>query len=175
MSVSHVEREASMLVAILVHHPEIGSLRISPGEGTLRLTFLLQSPPGPGDLETLKKRLSLSLTALSRLGSAKRRKDQAPGHFETIVQSYEELALLHIVRDLRSVVFEEFSVIATVVHECFNEALIIDGDSRPVSPYENDGGYVDHFAEDFRSLTAQTLIGFRDGGRVLVFNEPQST
>lgn len=161
------EREASLLVALLVKFPEIGTLRVSPAEEILRITYLLNQPPETQRLHEFQRRLGLSLAALTKLTGGEPRVARAD------IESYDGLAPLHVTRSLRSVLYEEFEIITSEVRAHFDDALIVDDGGRTPPWFETDDLHLALTLEELRSPDAKTFIGFRDGGRVLVFNEPQ--
>lgn len=163
------EREAGLLVALLVKFPEIGALRVSPKESTLRLTFLLDGSAivhQPFNEEDFHQRLTRSLDMLSRLAGEKRRE------IEIEFDHYDDLFVMHIIRELETLTYEEFPIILGVLAEYFGDMIIVDQEGHTPPFHEGDDLFLTHTFKHLSAAEAETLIGFRDGDRVLVFNEP---
>lgn len=133
----------------------------------MELSFLLQGATDESLIPTLEKRLQTSLGALSLLDGVKQR------HIAVTFHVYDSLSRLVVSRTLSDLASEEFSIILEIVKETCGDLLIVDGGHADyfLDLFEGEDA-IDATLEALRSKAPQQeLIGIRDGGRVLVFNE----
>lgn len=161
------DRQINLLVALLVKYPEISSVHVAAAKNALELSFLLRGAVEPALIDALEYRLQASLDALSKLDG------RGPRNPVVTYRVHNSLTRLVISRSLADLAAEEFALILAAVQECCGDLLIVDeGQSDlPVDLLEEDGT-IDATLEALRAKGAgQKLIGIRDGGRVLVFND----
>jgi hypothetical protein len=94
------------------------------------------------------------------------------GTVEISYADYDGLTFLEINRNIESLTQEEIALITGVVHEFFDEFLILDQeDALQEEDTLLQEEMIEHMLEDLKdSRQEKRLIGFREEGRVLVFN-----
>lgn len=156
----------SLIAFLLVRYPEIGSVRFDPEQKTLQFSFVLVKSIAEAELEAFKEQLMLSLSNISQL--------QERNLGQTLINfaEYDGLTFLEIMRDINFLNQEEIALIIGVVQQFFEGCLLLDQEE---SLQEEDEvlqeEMIEHMLEDLKdSRTEKRLIGFREEGRVLVFN-----
>ena len=85
---------------------------------------------------------------------------------------YDGLTFLEIIRNIESLTQEEIALITGVIREFFEEYLLLDQeDTLQEEDTVLQEEMIEHMLEDLKdSRQEKRLIGFREEGRVLVFN-----
>jgi hypothetical protein len=156
----------SLIAFLLVRYPEIGTVRYDPDRKTLQFSFMLVKALSNEEYADFKDQLLLSLSAISDLQGRK------PGQTDVSYADYDNLTFLEILRDIDSLSQEEISLIIGIVHQFFEGSLLLDQEENS---QEEDAvlqeEMIEHMLEDLKdSHQEKKLIGFREEGRVLVFN-----
>jgi hypothetical protein len=156
----------SLIAFLLVRYPEIGSVRFDPVQKTLLFSFVLVKALTNEEFEPFKDKLLLSLNNMALL------QERECGTVEISYAEYDGLTFLEIVRNIESLTQEEIALITGVIHEFFEEHLVLDQEE---TLQEEDTilqeEMIEHMLEDLKdSRQEKRLIGFREEGRVLVFN-----
>jgi hypothetical protein len=156
----------SLIAFLLVRYPEIGSVRFDPGQKTLLFSFVLVKALTNEEFEPFKADLLLSLNSMSQL------QEREPGAVDISYAEYDGLTFLEIVRDIESLNQDEIALITGVIHQFFEEYLLLDQeDSIQEEDTVLQEEMIEHMLEDLKdSRQEKRLIGFREEGRVLVFN-----
>jgi hypothetical protein len=118
------------------------------------------------ELEEFKEKLLLSLSSISELHE--RELEQV----EIQCTDDSSLTFLEIIRDIDSLSQEEISLIIGLVQQVFDGFLLLDQEEtvqdEDVILQEE---MIEHMLEDLKdSRQEKRLIGFREEGRVLIFN-----
>lgn len=156
----------SLIAFLLVRYPEIGSVRFDPDQKTLQFSFVLTKAIDETDCNNFSDQLNLSLSSIAQLLG------REIGLVEINFTDYQDLTFLEITRDIDSLSQEEIALIIGVVRQFFEERLLLDQED---SVQEEDEilqeEMIEHMLEDLKdSRQEKKLIGFREEGRVLVFN-----
>lgn len=156
----------SLIAFLLVRYPEIGSVRFDPEQKTLQFSFMLIKALSGDEFDTFKEKLLASLSSIAQL------QDRGLGRTEVSYTEYEGLTFLEIIRDIESLNQEEIALIIGVVQQFFEGYLLLDQEE---TVQEEDiilqEEMIEHMLEDLKdSRQEKRLIGFREEGRVLVFN-----
>ncbi|TCL62094.1 hypothetical protein EDC14_102851 [Hydrogenispora ethanolica] len=156
----------SLIAFLLVRYPEIGTVRYDPDQKTLQFSFMLIKTLDAGEFEAFKEGMALSLGAISDLQGRKQLQT------EISFTECDNLTFLEILRDIDSLSQEEIGLIIGVVHQFFEGNLLLDQEEavqdEDVLLQEE---MIDHMLEDLKdSQQEKRLIGFREEGRVMVFN-----
>jgi hypothetical protein len=156
----------SLIAFLLVRYPEIGSVRFDPVQKTLQFSFVLVKSIAEEEFMAFKDQLMLSLSNISQL------QERDLGQTRMNFAEYDGLTFLEIMRDIDSLNQEEIALIIGVVQQFFEGYLLLDQEE---SLQEEDEvlqeEMIEHMLEDLKdSRPEKRLIGFREEGRVLVFN-----
>jgi len=156
----------SLIAFLLVRYPEIGSVRFDPDQKTLQFSFILATGLNGEEEECFRDTLSLSLNSISQL------QGREPGVINLSYNSGDGLTFVEITRDIDTISHEEISLIIGLIQQFFGEDLLMDQDE---SLQEEDAvmqeEMIEHMLEDLKdSRQEKRLIGFREEGRVLIFN-----
>jgi len=156
----------SLIAFLLVRYPEIGSVRFDPTEKTLQFSFVLDALFVLEEFEKFREQLLLSLSSISQL--------QGKELGRTLIDyaEYDNLTFVEITRDIDFLNQEEISLIVGVIQQFFEGRLLLDQEDvvqeEDVMMQEE---MIEHMLEDLKdSQQEKRLIGFREEGRVLVFN-----
>lgn len=156
----------SLIAFLLVRYPEIASVQFDPVRQTLQFSFVLTKLLTESDLEKFKEKLLLSLSSISELN------DHELEQVEIQCTDDSSLTFLEIIRDIDSLTQEEISLIVGLVQQIFDGFLLLDQEEavqdEDVVLQEE---MIEHMLEDLKdSRQEKSLIGFREEGRVLIFN-----
>lgn len=159
--------QAGLLVALLLHYPEIGSVRVVGEAAQLTLSFLLRKSPEPSVYEALRNRLTQALRVLARI------EGREEGRVvETVLRPHGPLYLLDLHRDLGSTVAEEFPILLDTVNEYLGPILLVEREDGWEEYITGDGSAIADGLQRAKSIqpVREALVGFRHDGRVLVFS-----
>ncbi|NLS45576.1 MAG: hypothetical protein GX969_07570 [Firmicutes bacterium] len=159
----------SLLISILVRYPEIATVNFVPEGKILKFTFMTASPISDRLWDDFRNRLLESVEAyafLVRRGT--------PG-IKVELLEYGNVSIVEISRDIETLTQEEISLIIELARSSLGSELIAEG-SNSDGEFEEELVYQDEMIEtmldDLReSVQQRKLIGFREEGRVLVFNK----
>ena len=156
----------SLIAFLLVRYPEIGSVRLNPVQQTMHFSFILTRPLAGAEIEKFKDVLSFSLDSLGELNQ------HETGQVE--IQSAQDgsLTFLEIIQEIASLSQEEISLTIGLVRQHFGGFLLSDQeDGIQEEDMVLQEEMIEHMLEDLRdSRQEKPLIGFREEGRVMVFN-----
>lgn len=156
----------SLIAFLLVRYPEIGTIRFDPDQKTLQFSFILNKILMEPEFEAFKENLLLSMDAMSEL------QERSSGHIQVKFSVCDGLSFVEILRDIDSLNQEEIALIIGVVDRYFEGDLLLDQQEKA---QEEDiviqEEMIEHMLEDLKdSRQEKRLIGFREEGRVLIFN-----
>lgn len=156
----------SLIAFLLVRYPEIGTVRFDPEQKTLQFSFILNKVLPESDFGLFKENLLLSLNAISEL------QERTVGLIQISFSVCDGLSFLEIQRDVDSLNQEEIALIIGVTRRYFEGDLLLD---QQENLQEEDivlqEEMIEHMLEDLKdSRQEKRLIGFREEGRVLIFN-----
>jgi len=163
-----ISNSVGLLISILVRYPEIGSINFSPRSKVLKFNFILTQHLADVEFNNFHDQLVNSLDVYNMLEGKK-----------TIIAElkkieYEKITLLEIERDVETLNQEEISLIISLMRDKFGGLLATDGDcdSFLEEELEMQEELIQHMLEDTKtSFPEKNLIGFREEGKVLVFNK----
>jgi hypothetical protein len=156
----------SLIAFLLVRYPEIGSVRFDPEQKIMQFSFVLVKSLDNGDLEQFIEKLTLSLNSISQL------QGREVGQLQIACNEDGGLTFLEITRDVDSLNQEEIALIIGIIQQFFEGSLLLDQEE---AAQEEDvllqEEMIEHMLEDLKdSRQEKKLIGFREEGRVLIFN-----
>lgn len=156
----------SLIAFLLVRYPEIGSVRFDPEQKTLQFSFMLVKSLLKEEFRVFKDYLLLSLNNITQL------QGREAGITEVSYAEYDGLTFLEITRNVESLTQEEIALVTGIIREFFEDDLLLDQeDTLQEEDTIVQEEMIEHMLEDLKdSRQEKRLIGFREEGRVLVFN-----
>ncbi|MGE5549829.1 MAG: hypothetical protein ACM3ZC_04760 [Bacteroidota bacterium] len=156
----------SLIVSLLVRYPGIATISFDPGQKSLQFTFVIARPLTPSEFKTFGQTVRDSLEMVANLNG------RVPSLLELSLSSYEGMSFLEIKRDIDSLMPEEISLLTAMIDQAYERELIREQDD---ALEEEDRviqeEMIEHMLEDLKdSRPEKKLIGFREEGRVMVFN-----
>ena len=158
-----------LLISLLIRYPEIGSLRYLPDKRSLVLDFYIR-PMQTAQFEpaAVEEKIKQHIVAYLALTGQK---------YEIVTTKWTELenvSRLTLERDLKSVSLSEVSLIVTLLAEALAGNLLVE--KGPINDDEEmwfqGEMFVDGLLESMRRESPrQSLLGIREEGRVMVFNQ----
>ena len=155
----------SLVCALLVRYPEIASIRSAPGDGTLRLSFAVQSRVDRATQRALAEEIESHAQAFLALGGES-------GDVRVECESDRAMSFVHVTRDLDSFTKDELTMLTALFAERFGAALVRNpvaeeyADEDPAWQEE----LVESAIEALRDpAQSKSLVGFREEKRVLVY------
>lgn len=159
---------ANLLISMLVRYPEIGTINFNPEADSIKLTFMISGIPTAGDFESLKRLIINSIAAYHLLEGAN------DSCIDVELSSYEQVAMLTVMRDVRTLSRGEIDLMIKLLRDRFSERLVADQNDAML---EEDLLFQEEVIEDMlENMRKQyndghSLIGIREDGRVFVFNK----
>jgi len=163
-----ISNSVGLLISILVRYPEIGSINFSPKSKVLKFNFILTQYLDSHSFQDFQQQLLNSLDVYNMLEGKK-----------TIITElkkidYEKITLLEIERDVETLNQEEISLIIDLMRDRFGSLLATDGNCESFleEELEMQEELIQYMLEDTKtSFQEKNLVGFREEGKVLVFNK----
>ncbi len=160
---------ASLLISILVRYPEIATVNFVPEGKILKFTFITSSAISDQLWETFCHGLYESVEVYASLvhrGTPRVKAERL---------EFDSVSIVEISRDVATLTQEEISLIIELARSALGSELITEGHDGD-GEFEEELVYQDEIIEtmldDLReSVQQRKLIGFREEGRVLVFNK----
>lgn len=161
-----IEKGVTLLASILVRYPEVSTVNFDSEFHTLKFTFILRGTVPPEKMDAFEKRLRECLDAYSFLIE----EDIPPlrvGQAEC-----EDITILEVERDVDSLTQEELSLIVALLHEEFGDLIVAEYATHlPEEDRILQEELIENMLEDIRGAThGRNLMGYREDGRVLIFN-----
>lgn len=165
-----VQNSIGLLISILVRYPEIGTVRYNPERKTMKFTFILKEPVDKKQFLQHTRDLRQSLMVLADLLQVKMQTVRIDRH------EYNTFTLFEVERDVQTLSREEISLLANFMGSRFGEALLTE-ENEPLPEEEKlfQDEMIQNMLEDLREARLERgLIGFREEGRVFVFNKAEA-
>jgi hypothetical protein len=156
----------SLVCALLERFPELASIRSSPGDGTVRLTFAVKTRLDKAAQAALSEAIADHVGGFLILDK---------GEHETLrveCESDRAMSFVHVTRDLETFSKSELEMMVALFAQRFAETLVRN--SVPDDRADEDLAIQDEIAEyaieALRDPTqSKNLVGFREEKRVLVY------
>lgn len=158
---------SSLLVSILIRYPQIATLRYYPENEKLTCLFMVQGALSSSQLRKYRAFMSESLDVFGELS----------GHSVSGVNleyhTYDQFTMLELNRNVVTLTGEELSLLVSLTQSFFGETLVIDPDQNWLEDdYAIQEELINHLLDGVKQeKPTRDLIGFRDEGRVFVFNK----
>ncbi len=161
-----LSQQASLLVSILIMYPELVSARFGPIDGQLIFSIMLSGSYGDAELSGFRRRMRAHLAAYMAL-------TRREGYFFRLSGlRHGQHTLVEITRDVASLSQQELSLLLALIRSHFGAQLMYEA-SEPLHEEESmlQEELIDETLEDVREMASRReLVGYREAGRVLVFN-----
>ncbi|MDI7246875.1 MAG: hypothetical protein QME92_05315 [Bacillota bacterium] len=159
----------SLLISILVRYPEIATVKFVPEGKVLKFTFMGSRPVSEDVWMAFQDGLRERVQAYAAL---------VHGMSPTLQverRDYAEVSLIEISRDASTLTQEEISLIIEYARAELGSSLITE-DLAAEDAFDEDLVFQDEMIENMledlkETIQHRNLIGFREDGRVLVFNK----
>lgn len=163
----NVSDSVELLISMLVRYPEIGTINFDPQTNNIKITFMMLKLFQEQVLEAFRNNLISCLETLHFL------EGENPELLEVNYSFCEDVTLLDVKRDVRSLSGEEISLTILIVRDCFSEFLLSDNeDETGGDELIQDEELIGKLLENVRYTGAdKKLLAFREEGRVMVFNK----
>lgn len=161
-----ISQQASLLVSILIRYPELVSIRYGPANGDLLFSFMVSGACSDKEISEYQHKIDTHLKAYMELTG--RRGFMLHLH----VMQHGEHTLVEMVRDVATLSQQELSLILALTRTTFSGRLIYEAE-EPLREEENlfQEEMIDEILEDVRVMAIhRELVGYREAGRVFVFN-----
>ena len=156
----------NLIVSLLVRYPGIATINYDPGHKSLGFTFVVAKPLSETEFHRLSTKVKDSLETVAELNGRR------PVIMDIGLSDHDGLSFIEIKRDIDTLFFEEISLLTTLIDQEFGGELVTEQDE---TLEEEDRALqeemIEHMLEDLKdSRQEKKLIGFREEGRVMVFN-----
>jgi hypothetical protein len=157
----------SLICALLVRFPEIASLRSTPGQGTLRISFAVGKRLDRHSQAVVAAAIEEHVQGFLSL-------DGSPDGCEIHVECESDrvMTFVHVTRDLESFSKDELVMLTSLVADRFGEALVRNPvpDEHPDEDPAAQEDAVEYAIEALRDpAQSKSLVGFREEKHVLVY------
>ncbi|SDC50911.1 MULTISPECIES: hypothetical protein [unclassified Candidatus Frackibacter] len=164
---SNQSESMELIISILIRYPQINKVNIDPENKELSFTFLVDSKLEKNRIEQFTTKLKKSLELFNRLAKIE------PSHLKVDFDDYEVLTKVKVITSLLSLTKDKLSFFIQFFQSEFSNDLLVES----IEPLPEDA--LTEQEETINSLLIkldhkrmqQSLTGFRDGDKVLVFDK----
>jgi hypothetical protein len=154
------------VVALLVRFPELHSVRSSPADASLTLSFAVRRKLDRAQTKAFGESVAEHVRALLDLRA------EVPERIAVTADRDAAVTFVHVTRDAATFGREELELLVALLTQTYGDALVRDEAGAP--PIDDDPGareeLVDVALDAFRDpAQRQRLVGFREEQRVLVY------
>lgn len=163
-----IQNSIGLLVSILVRYPEVATCKLSPGDGSIKFTYILRGELPKDTIDRFAQELNSSLEVFHQLQTS------SNIQFDFSTSRYDDFTLLEIVRDYATLTRQEIALVTALVALSFRDKLVLDDFSgNAEDELDMQDEIIENMLEDTRfDILPKDLIGFRENGRVFVYNKP---
>jgi len=156
----------NLIVSLLVRYPMIATINYDPAQKFLGFMFVIDRPLAPEEYTSKTEKIRDSLETVANLNG------RQPILIETNLSEQDGMSFLEVKRDVVTLLPEEISLLMILIEQEFAGALVKEQDE---TLEEEDQALqeeiIEHMLEDLKDTRPEKkLIGFREEGRVMVFN-----
>jgi len=157
----------NLLISILIRYPEITTISFDPETHTLKQTFMLSGIPLEKEFLKVRKIILDSIAVYHCIEGI------TDKNVDIHLSTYENVAMLHIIRDIRTLTKGEIALTISLLKEQFRSSLIVDdGETMLDEELVLQEELIDNMLNNAtRSCSGRRLVGIREDGRVIVFNK----
>lgn len=162
-----IQNSVGLLISILVRYPEVGSVKYQPEDRSLRFTFMVSGAIEEEAFQALAHTLKESLLTFAFVSGRRMRVCLLEKN------EYNGFTVIEIHRDVESLSREEISLVSSLLGDALADRVVKEV-QEPL--LEEDQLYqeelIEHMLDDIRQgQVTKDLIGFRENGRVFVFDK----
>lgn len=162
-----LQNGVSLLVSILIRYPEVFAVNYEPRTKNLKFTFMVGDIVSDDAFDVFELTVRDSLEAFWSLTEV------SAIHLGVERTTHDDLTVMEVERDVCSLTSDEISLILELIRSAFTDNIICEGNTFIC---EEDEGFqnelIDNMLDDIReSRYDKDLVGYRDDGKVLVFNK----
>ncbi len=156
----------NLIASLLVRYPSLATVSLDPEQKSLGFMFVVSRPLSPAEFRHLVTKIKENLKAVGELLG------QSPVLLEINLSPYEGMSFIEVKRDIETLAPEEISLLTVLLEEEFGNSLVREEEEIFE---EEDKAFQEEMIvrmlEDLKdSRQERKLIGFREDGRVMVFN-----
>ncbi len=157
----------NLLISILIRSPEITTISFDPENHSLKQTFMLSGIPSEENFTKAKKILMDSIAVYHNIEGI------SDKNIDIYLSTYENVAMLHIVRNVRTLTKGEIALTISLLKEQFRSLLIVDDDEAVLDEeLILQEELIDNMLSNAtKTCSGRRLVGIREDGRVIVFNK----
>ncbi len=157
-----------LLFSLLTRHSEICSAQYSPDDTKLGMSFLICKKVAGEEVDALRNRMAHSIVAIWDI-----LRMPSDGKMELKVEELGEYTRLTMLRDIASLTSEEIALIVGIMEEFFETALLKDGPDEDLYDSLPSDDAINNMLIDVKASSGEKdIIGYRDEGRIVVFDKP---
>ncbi len=161
MDSNYLNYSTGLLVSILLRYPEVGTISCSREKQALVLKFIVKKEC---DFESLQEKLTQALEMFHKI-------EARTMQLFSIEIHEQELDLLVITRDLRSITQNEMNLIIEIIKTELGKQLITEEHTLYEDEIVFQEEVINHMLTAIRTNgTENNITAVREDGRVLVFN-----
>ena len=157
----------NLLISILVRYPEIATIRFDPNHHIIKLTFMISNFLPEEEFHTLRQLMLDSMSAYQML------KGTGESKAEVEIAIYDGVSVITVFHDIDTLSKGKIAMCIALLREEYQDRLVTDNNDAML---EEDllvqEELIDNMLENVNGTDlANSLIGIREDGRVLVFNK----
>lgn len=157
-----------LMISLLVRYPEINTVKTDPKGGEIIFSFLLKKELTQTEFAVLEQELAKNIDTFLFIQN----KQVQVMRFQ--LQVYEGYSFVEVVRDFQTISQREISLLIQLIHNQLGMYLLTEtGDGSEVEELEMQEELIDDLLDrlQFDVEDQEDLIGYRDAGRVMVFQK----
>lgn len=162
-----VTNSVSLLISILIRHPEVAKINFDPEKQVLRFTFIFYGALAPADMSGLGGKILNSIEVYNIL------EGKQPQVVQLDHKISDNLTMIEIQRDVDTLAQGEIALMVELFRQYINNKLVTEESDELVDEdLVVQEELIDHMLESVKTKSEnKRLYAFRDEGRVLVFNK----
>lgn len=157
-----------LMISLLVRYPEINTVKTDPKGGEIIFSFLLKKELTQTEFAVLEQELAKNIDTFLFIQN----KQVQVMRFQ--LQVYEGYSFVEVVRDFQTISQREISLLIQLIHNQLGMYLLTEtGDGSEMEELEMQEELIDDLLDrlQFDVEDQEDLIGYRDAGRVMVFQK----
>ncbi|AZR72579.1 hypothetical protein BBF96_03765 [Anoxybacter fermentans] len=155
-----------LMISILIRYPEINMIKTDPKTQEIIFSFLLKKKLTQVEFFTLQKELIKNIETFLFIQNKK------PNSIRLQLQSYGDYSFVEVIRDFKTISQREISLLIHLISSEFGTYLLTEVDeNQDLEDLKNQEKIIDDLLTRLQYQRQQDLIGFREAGKVMVFQK----